>query len=111
MLKKTTGAFVIFCVATGTMISSGLFILPAIVYLKAGPSIIIAYFFSALLVIPTLLSKSELATAMPKSGGTYFFVHRSLGAFVGTFAGEGYMNGYRDALDDVLVALGTSCNS
>ncbi len=87
MLKKTTGAFGIFCVASGTMISSGLFILPAIVYLKAGPSIIIAYFFSALLVIPTLLSKSELATAMPKSGGTYFFVHRSLGAFVGTFAG------------------------
>ncbi len=25
--------------------------------------------------------------------------------FVGAFAGEGYMNGYRDALDDVLVVL------
>lgn len=87
MLKKTTGVFGIFCVATGTMISSGLFVLPALVYIKAGPSIIIAYLFSALLVIPTMLSKSELATAMPKSGGTYFFVHRSLGAFVGTFAG------------------------
>ena len=86
-LKKNTGILGIFCVATGTMISSGLFILPAIVYFIAGPSIIIAYFFSALLVIPTILSKSELATAMPKSGGTYFFVHRSLGAFVGTFAG------------------------
>ena len=69
------------------MISSGLFILPAVVYLKAGPSILISYLIAALLVIPAMLSKAELATAMPKSGGSYFFVHRSLGPLFGTFAG------------------------
>ena len=69
------------------MISSGLFILPAIVYLMAGPSIIIAYILAAVLVVPAMLSKAELATAMPKSGGIYFFIQRSLGPLFGTFAG------------------------
>ncbi|HBH49662.1 MAG TPA: hypothetical protein DDX98_13530 [Bacteroidales bacterium] len=86
-LKRETGFFGVFCVASGTMISSGLFILPAIVFPIVGPAIFLAYFFSALLMIPAILSKSELATAMPKSGGDYFFIHRSLGAFMGTFAG------------------------
>ncbi|MCK5672261.1 MAG: amino acid permease, partial [Spirochaetales bacterium] len=34
-----------------------------------------------------LFAKTELATAMPKSGGAYFFVDRSMGPFFGTFAG------------------------
>jgi len=37
--------------------------------------------------VPTMLAKAELVTAMPKSGGSYFFVERSLGPLVGTFAG------------------------
>ncbi len=86
-LKKELGFLDIFCIASGAMISSGLFVLPAIVYLKVGPSIILAYVFAALLMIPAMISKAELATAMPKSGGTYFFIHRSLGSFFGTFAG------------------------
>ena len=86
-MKRTLGILDIFSLASGAMISSGLFILPAIVYLKAGPGIIIAYFLAAFLVIPALFAKTELATAMPKSGGAYFFVDRSMGPFFGTFAG------------------------
>jgi len=86
-LKKALGVFSVFSIASGAMISSGLFILPAIVYAKAGPSIILGYFLASLLIIPAMFSKTELATAMPKSGGTYFFVHRSLGPLFGTFAG------------------------
>ena len=73
--------------AAGAMISSGLFVLPAVVYVVAGPSIILSYVFASFLMIPAVLSKAELATAMPKSGGTYFFVHRSMGPLFGTFAG------------------------
>jgi amino acid transporter/mannitol/fructose-specific phosphotransferase system IIA component (Ntr-type) len=69
------------------MISSGLFVLPSIVFLKAGPSILLSYIFAAILVVPAMLAKAELATAMPKAGGTYFFVHRSLGPLFGTFTG------------------------
>jgi len=77
----------VFSIAAGAMISSGLFILPGLAYAKAGPSIVISYFLAGLLVIPSMLSNAELATAMPKSGGSYFFVERSLGPLMGTFAG------------------------
>jgi amino acid transporter/mannitol/fructose-specific phosphotransferase system IIA component (Ntr-type) len=77
----------IFCIATGAMISSGLFVLPAIAYRHSGPSIILAYFLAGLLMIPSIFSKSELLTAMPKAGGTYFFIERSFGPFLGIFGG------------------------
>ena len=86
-MKKKLGFLEVFSISTGAMISSGLFVLPAVVYPVAGPSILLSYFIAALLVVPAMLSKAELATAMPKSGGDYFFVHRSLGALFGTFAG------------------------
>ncbi|MFA5293067.1 MAG: amino acid permease [Phycisphaerae bacterium] len=87
MLKKQLGLLSVFSIAAGAMISSGLFILPGLAFAKAGPSIIISYFLAGLLMIPSMLSNAELATAMPKSGGSYFFVERSLGPLMGTFAG------------------------
>ena len=69
------------------MISSGLFILPAIAFTKAGPAVILSYLFASILIIPSVLSKAELATAMPRAGGTYFFVERSLGPAWGVFGG------------------------
>ncbi|MFH1519297.1 MAG: amino acid permease [Candidatus Omnitrophota bacterium] len=77
----------IFCLATGTMISSGLFILPAIAYKYSGPAIILAYFLAGLLIIPAVFSKSELISAMPKAGGTYFFIERSFGPLLGILGG------------------------
>jgi len=77
----------IFAVAAGAMISSGLFVLPAIAFTKAGPAVILAYFFASLLIIPSVLSQAELATAMPRAGGTYFYVERSLGPILGLFGG------------------------
>ncbi|MBN1787897.1 MAG: amino acid permease [Sedimentisphaerales bacterium] len=87
MLKKQLGFFSVFSIAAGAMISSGLFILPGLAFAKAGPAIVISYFLAGLLMIPSMLSNAELATAMPKSGGSYFFVERSLGPIMGTFAG------------------------
>jgi APA family basic amino acid/polyamine antiporter len=87
MLKKRLGLVSVFSIAAGAMISSGLFVLPGLAYAKAGPSIIISYFLAGLLMIPSMLSKAELATAMPKAGGSYFFIERSLGPLMGTFAG------------------------
>ncbi len=77
----------IFCIATGAMISSGLFVLPAVAYKYSGPSIIVAYFLAGILMIPSIFSKSELLSAMPKAGGTYFFIERSFGSFLGVFGG------------------------
>ena len=87
MLKKQLGLVSVFSIAAGAMISSGLFILPGLAFLKAGPSIVVSYLLAGLLMIPSMLSNAELVTAMPKSGGNYFFVERSLGPLMGIFAG------------------------
>jgi len=86
-LKKELNLLDIFCVATGAMISSGLFILPGLAFAMAGPAVIFSYMFAAILCIPTLLSKAELTTAMPKAGGDYFYIMRGFGPLVGTIAG------------------------
>ncbi|TFG49987.1 MAG: amino acid permease [Candidatus Brocadiia bacterium] len=86
-LKKQIGAMEVFAVASGAMISSGLFVLPAIAYLKAGPALIVSYLVASILILPSLLSAAELSTAMPKAGGTYFYVERSLGPLWGLFGG------------------------
>ncbi len=86
-LRKELGLLSIFCIASGAMISSGLFVLPGLAFSKAGPAAILAYAIASLLVIPPMLSKAELATAMPKAGGTYFFIDRSMGPFLGTIGG------------------------
>jgi len=86
-LKKELNLLDIFCVATGAMISSGLFILPGLAFAKAGPAVILSYVLAGFLCIPTLLSKAELTTAMPKAGGDYFYIMRGFGPLFGTIAG------------------------
>ena len=86
-LKKELTLLDVFCVATGAMISSGLFILPGLAFAKAGPAVILSYVIAGIVCIPTLLSKAELITAMPKAGGDYFYIMRGFGPLLGTVAG------------------------
>ena len=86
-LKKHLGLLDVFSIAAGAMISSGLFVLPAIVYRQGGPAIIASYMLASLLMLPSVFAKAELATAMPRAGGTYFYVKRSFGGLWGLFCG------------------------
>ncbi len=86
-LKKGLGLLGVFAIASGAMISSGLFILPGLAFAKTGPAMVLAYIIAGILVIPTIFSKAELVTAMPKAGGDYFYITRSMGATAGTIAG------------------------
>ncbi|MFH1692408.1 MAG: amino acid permease [Candidatus Omnitrophota bacterium] len=86
-LKKELNFLGLFCVATGAMISSGLFILPGLAFAQAGPAVIISYLIAGLFCLPTLFSMAELTTAMPKAGGDYFYIMRGFGPLLGTMAG------------------------
>ena len=86
-IKRTIGVGGVFAIASGAMISSGIFVLPSVAYGQAGPSIIVAYALAGLLALLGTLSIVELATGMPKAGGDYFFITRSLGPAVGTISG------------------------
>ncbi len=87
MLRKEIGLWGVFGIATGAMISSGLFLLPGIVFARVGPAMIVAYVLAGVLNLPAMFAQVELSTAMPKSGGSYFTIERSLGALAGTLAG------------------------
>jgi amino acid transporter/mannitol/fructose-specific phosphotransferase system IIA component (Ntr-type) len=86
-LKKNLGLLEVFSISSGAMISSGLFILPALGFVKSGPALVFAYIIASILILPTVLAKAELATAMPKTGGIYFFTDRSMGPMMGTLGG------------------------
>lgn len=86
-LHKGLSFLHLFCLAAGAMISSGIFILPGLAFSEAGPSVIVSYALAGALALLGILSVAELATAMPKAGGDYYFVNRSLGPMAGTVAG------------------------
>ena len=88
-LTRSLGLRHVFALSTGAMLSSGLFLLPGLAAAKAGPAAVLAYLLAGLLAVPAMLSVSELATALPKAGGAYYFLERALGPAVGTVAGFG----------------------
>jgi amino acid transporter len=79
MMVKGLRFIDVFCIAAGAIISSGIFVLPGLAYAHVGPAVILFYLIAGLLAMVGVLSVVDLATAMPKAGGDYYFVTRSLG--------------------------------
>ena len=75
-------------VSIGGMLS-GIFVLPGYAVGITGSSVWLAFLVAAVCILPAVLSKSELGTAMPKSGGTYVYIERAFGPLFGTIAGLG----------------------
>ena len=89
-LERKLGIWSVVIISLSAMLGSGLFVLPALAMLNLGGSgIWAAYLVAALVVLPGALSKAELATAMPISGGDYIYIERTYGPLFGTIAGLG----------------------
>ena len=87
-LQRTLSLPGAIAVSVGGMLS-GIFVLPGLAVGITGSSVWLAFLVAALCILPAVLSKSELATAMPKSGGTYVYIERAFGPLFGTVAGIG----------------------
>ena len=88
-LKKELGLFDVYAIATGVTLSAGFFLLPGLAAVEVGSGLPLAYLLAGLLITPGLLSMAELATAMPRAGGVYYFLDRSMGPLMGTVGGFG----------------------
>ncbi len=88
-LNKELKLIDVYAIATGATLSAGFFLLPGIAAAQAGPALVLSYMIAAVPLIPAMYSIIELATAMPRAGGVYYFLDRSLGPFLGTIGGIG----------------------
>ncbi len=88
-LEKQLELWDVYAIATGATLSSGFFLLPGLAAAGAGAAMPLTYVLAALVLVPGLLSLVELATAMPRAGGLYYFLDRSMGPLVGTIGGFG----------------------
>ena len=85
--KRNIGWIALFAIASGTMISSGIFILPGLAYGRTGSYVPLVYLLAGFVALLASLALIELATAMPRAGGDYFYITRSMGPGVGTIMG------------------------
>ena len=88
-LERSLGLPAVIAISIGGMLGTGIFVLPGIAATKTGASLWLAYLIAAICILPAAYSKSELATAMPSSGGTYVYIERAFGPLFGTISGIG----------------------
>ena len=88
-LERSLALPAVIAISLGGMLGTGIFVLPGLAATKTGASLWLAYLIAAICIMPAAYSKSELATAMPSSGGTYVYIERAFGPLFGTISGIG----------------------
>jgi APA family basic amino acid/polyamine antiporter len=105
-LARDLGFLEAYTLGLGTMIGAGIFVLPGIVAESAGPASAISFAIGGVVALLAALSLSELATGMPKAGGSYYYVNHALGSFFGTIVGWGMWAGLMFATAFYMLGFG-----
>jgi amino acid transporter len=105
-LERTIGLSGGLAIGIGTMIGAGIFVFPGLAGAEVGTAAAASFAISGVIALLVALPTSELATAMPKSGGGYYFVSRGLGTLAGTVVGLSLWSGLVFATAFYLVGLG-----
>jgi APA family basic amino acid/polyamine antiporter len=72
----------------------GIFVTPTFAAEIMGPGIWLAFLLAASVVLPGAVSKAELSSGMPTSGGSYVFLERTYGPLIGTISGLGLWSSF-----------------
>jgi len=86
-LKRTIGFVSATSIGLGAMLGAGIFVFPGLAGGQAGFGAIFSFMIGGIIALAVAACTSELATAMPRSGGAYFFISRTFGKFSGTVTG------------------------
>ncbi|TYL38237.1 amino acid transporter [Natronococcus pandeyae] len=105
-LERTLGLSGGLAIGIGTMIGAGIFVFPGLAAGRAGPAAAASFAIGAVVALLVALPASELATAMPKSGGGYYFISRGLGTLAGAVVGLSLWFGLVFATAFYLVGFG-----
>jgi amino acid transporter len=88
-LIRELGLVEALAIGLGSMLSAGIFVLSASAVERVGPAAGISFILAGLVCLPTALILSELATGIPKAGGSFIFISRALGPLAGSIVGLG----------------------
>ena len=105
-LERTIGLTGGLAIGVGTMIGAGIFVFPGLAAGNAGPAAAASFGIGMVVALLVALPASELATAMPKSGGGYYFISRGLGTLAGAVVGLSLWFGLVFATAFYLVGFG-----
>ncbi|GAB3417440.1 APC family permease [Haloparvum alkalitolerans] len=105
-LERTIGLRGGLAIGVGTMIGAGIFVFPGIAAGEAGPAAAASFALGAVVALLVALPASELATAMPRSGGGYYFISRAMGTAFGAVVGVSLWLGLVFASAFYLVGFG-----
>lgn len=116
-LERTLSLSQALAIGTGTMVGAGIFVFPGLAAGEAGPAAMGSFAIGAIIALLVALPTSELATAMPESGGGYYFISRGMGTLLGAMVGIGqwlglvfasafYLMGFGYYLADIVRTLG-----
>ncbi len=105
-LERTIGLSGGLAIGIGTMIGAGIFVFPGLAAGEAGPAAAASFAIGGVVALLVALPTSELATAMPKSGGGYYFISRGLGTLPGAVVGLSLWFGLVFATAFYLVGFG-----
>jgi len=86
-LKRELGLWSATAIVVGTVIGSGIFLVPASMIQHVGTPglVLLVWIFAGLLSLAGVLSYAELAAALPDAGGEYVFLREAYGPFWGFF--------------------------
>ena len=87
-LKRSVGLAGVVIISLSAMLP-GIFVTPTFAADIMGAGIWLAFIIAAAVVLPAAISKAELASGMPSSGGSYVYLERTYGPMIGTISGLG----------------------
>lgn len=86
-LKRTLGPWQLIAIGIGAIVGTGVFTFTGIAAQTAGPAVSLSFALAGLTCIFVALAYTEVAAAMPSSGGVYTYSYASLGEFIAWLAG------------------------
>lgn len=105
-LQRTIGLVSATSIGLGAMLGAGIFVFPGLAGGNAGFAAIFSFLIGGMIALLAAVCTAELATAMPQSGGGYFFISRSFGSFWGTLTGISQWVGLVFACAFYLISFG-----
>ncbi|MDZ7689053.1 MAG: APC family permease [Halobacteriales archaeon] len=105
-LERSIGLSGGLAIGIGTMIGAGIFVFPGLAADEAGSAAALSFGIGGVIALLVALPASELATAMPRSGGGYYFISRAIGSTAGAVVGLGLWFGLVFATSFYLIGFG-----